>query len=300
MAKEKKNADIDPILRNAMDMASAIVQAVVNDPANPLLDETLDAVRRDVGPDWSSSMQQTYEYYIVDPATWSDLEKLDNVENCTITRDLENETKGSASITSETDLSEKYVRCYLIAFQSGYTYKIPIGTHMYQAPGFDYNGKRHIVSQDGYTPLIELKESMPPVGYALRKSDPIMSLAYSIAIEHMRAPLIDCDNTKTLSKNFVSDVNDTCLTFLTDLIGTAGYEFAIDALGQIFFETTKDTSALQPVYIYNDDNSSILYPEVKMQRDLYGVPNVVEVVYSPSDGTPIYARAANNNKDSIG
>lgn len=299
MAKEKKNADIDPILRNAVDMASAIVQAVVNNPANPLLDETLDAVHKDVGPDWSSSMQQTYEYYIVDPATWSDLEKLDNVENCTITRDLENETKGSASITSETDLSEKYVRCYLIAFQSGYTYKIPIGTHMYQAPGFDYNGKRHIVSQDGYTPLIELKESMPPVGYALRKSDQIMALAYSIAIEHMRAPLIDCDNTKTLSKNFVSDVNDTWLTFLTDLIGTAGYEFAIDALGQIFFEATKDTSALQPVYIYNDDNSSILYPEVKMQRDLYGVPNVVEVVYSPSDGTPIYARAANNNKDSI-
>ena len=86
MAKEKKNADIDPVLRNVMDMASALVQDIVENPNNSLVAEAFDAIYKDVGPDWSSSMQQTYEYYIVDPATWSDLEKLDNVESCTITR----------------------------------------------------------------------------------------------------------------------------------------------------------------------------------------------------------------------
>ena len=29
--------------------------------------------------DWLATMQQTYEYYIVDPGTWKDVKRLDNV-----------------------------------------------------------------------------------------------------------------------------------------------------------------------------------------------------------------------------
>ena len=38
-------------------------------------------------PNWKESMQQTFEYYIVDPDTWMDTKKLDNVKTCTINRD---------------------------------------------------------------------------------------------------------------------------------------------------------------------------------------------------------------------
>ena len=48
--------------------------------------------------DWLSSMQQTFEYYIVDPGTWKDVKLLDNVKSCTITRDAEADTLGSATI----------------------------------------------------------------------------------------------------------------------------------------------------------------------------------------------------------
>ena len=41
---------------------------------------------------------------------------------------------------------------------------------------------------------------------------------------------------------------------------------------------------MQPVWTYNDDNSSILYPEFSMQHDIFGIPNVVEVVYSNGSG----------------
>ena len=39
-------------------------------------------------------------------------------------------------------------------------------------------------------------------------------------------------------------------------------------------------ASLQPVWTYDDDNSSILYPELTIDHDLYGIPNVVEVIYS--------------------
>ena len=49
-------------------------------------------------PDWTKSMQQTFEYYIVDPTSWKDSEKLDNILSSTITRDSEVDTLGSATI----------------------------------------------------------------------------------------------------------------------------------------------------------------------------------------------------------
>ena len=47
--------------------------------------------------DWTKSMQQTFEYYIVDPSTWKDIKRLNNVKSCTIDRDSEAQTLGSAN-----------------------------------------------------------------------------------------------------------------------------------------------------------------------------------------------------------
>ena len=77
---------------------------------------------------WAESMQQTFEYYIVDPGTWKDKEKLTNVKSCTINRDLDTETLGSATIDVTESLGECYVRVYLITIQNGITEKHPFGT----------------------------------------------------------------------------------------------------------------------------------------------------------------------------
>lgn len=49
-------------------------------------------------PDWTKSMQQTFEYYEVDPGTWQDKRLLTNIKKSSINRDLTVETLGSASI----------------------------------------------------------------------------------------------------------------------------------------------------------------------------------------------------------
>ena len=48
--------------------------------------------------DWLSSMQQTFEYYVVNPDTWKDEKLIDNVISCTINRDSEAETLGCFGI----------------------------------------------------------------------------------------------------------------------------------------------------------------------------------------------------------
>lgn len=247
--------------------------------------------------DWTASMQQTYEYYIVDPGTWKDVTRIDKVKSSTIIRDDESETLGSASINVTESIKECYIRIYLIAIQNGVREKVPLGTYLVQTPSLTYNGKVQTVSLDAYTPLLELKEGMPPLGYALLKSTNIMATAYRLCRENMRAPVVKADDSNKLFNDFVSDVSDTWLTFLRDLISNAKYEFMLDELGYVLFSPKQDTASLQPVWTYDDGNSSILYPDIDLNYDLYGVPNVVEVIYSNSSGN-YYAKVVNDNPNS--
>ena len=247
--------------------------------------------------DWLSTMQQTYEYYIVDPGTWKDIKRLDNVVKSSIKRDSSAETLGSATIDITGMLEECYIRIYLITIQNGFREKHPLGTFLVQTPSYKYDGKVQTVSLDAYTPLLELKESPPPFGYSILEEENIMERAYTIIREKARAPIIKTEKEDRLKSDFVANTNDTWLTFLTDLIANAKFSFGLDEMGRILFNPIQDTASLQPVWTFDDSNSSILYPEVDISHDLYGIPNVVEVVYS-SGNTCFSSRAVNDDKNS--
>lgn len=247
--------------------------------------------------DWAKTTQRTYEYYIVDPETWGDVQRLTNVKSSSISRDSSTETLGSASFAITESIGEAYVRVYMITVQNGVREKRPLGTFLLQTPSSKFDGRIHDVTVDAYTPLLELKESPPPIGYFVEKGTNIMDKAYELVREHARAPVarVYCD--KTLPYNFVSNADDTWLSFLIDLIALADYEFDLDEMGRILFAPKQDIDALQPVWTYGDDNSSILYPDLSISNDIFGVPNVVEVVYSGEYGT-YRARVVNDDPNS--
>lgn len=248
-------------------------------------------------PDWSQSMQQTFEYYVVDPGTWKDVRKIDNVKSCSISWDSETDTLGSATIDVVDTLGECYIRVYLITIQNGLRERHPLGTFMSQTPSSSFDGKVRTVSMDAYTPLIELKEKQPPLGYSLLKDDNIMDMAYQLTMENTRAPVIQTKSSETLYSDFVSDTNDTWITFLRDLLANAKYSFALDEMGRVLFAPDQDIASLQPVTTFDDSNSSILYPEISMNHDLYGLPNVVEVIYS-NGAEHYYSRVVNDDVNS--
>lgn len=248
-------------------------------------------------PDWFSSMQQTFEYYVVDPNTWRDKKLIDSVVSCTIDRDAEAETLGSATIETTESLGECYVRVYLVTIQNGVKEKHPLGTFLVQSPSTSFDGKIMTASMDAYTPLIELKENPTPIGYSLSKGMNIMDMAYRLVREHARAPVFKTEHSKTLHDDFVSNTDDTWLTFLSDLIANAKYDFALDEMGRILFSPKQDTASLQPVQTFDDGNSSILYPTISTERDLYGIPNIVEVVYSKGKDY-YFARVVNDDSNS--
>lgn len=230
--------------------------------------------------DWTKSMQQTFEYFIVDPVTWKDTKQIPNVISSSITRDLETETLGSLSININETIGECYIRVYLVAIQNGIKERFPLGTFLVQTPTFEFDGRTRSVSLDAYTPLLELKEKKPALGYSITEGENIMQMAYRLIRENARAPVVETINERNLYENFIANVDDNWLIFVRDLIGNAEHELMLDELGRILFAPIQDTSALQPVWTYDDSNSSILYPSIDITQDLYGIPNVVEVVYS--------------------
>ena len=274
-------------------------------------------------PDWTKPMSQTYEYYIVDPGTWKDLKKLDTVRSSTISRDSEAETLGSASFVVTDMMKECYIRTYLVTIQNGVTERHPLGTHLIQTPSSKFNGRVKDISLDGYTPLMELKENQPAIGYFVPKStsdEPVnvMETAYRLTRDHVRAPVIKAECPTETSFVVVADPNDTWLSYLSDFISAQVFEvqytnktritqytYDLDELGRILFAPVQDIASMQPVWTYTDDNSSILYPDITMDHDMYGIPNVVEVIYSGSvstgDGKNVdhyYARVENHDPNS--
>ena len=247
-------------------------------------------------PDWTKTMQQTFEYYIVDPGTWRDTRKINTVISSSITRDSTLETLGSASITIAESLGECYIRIYLITIQNGIREKHSLGTLLVQSPSYSFDGKIKNVTLDAYTPLLELKENPTPLGYSVLKDENILDTAYRIVREQVRAPVIKPQKDEVLNTNFVANINDTWITFVRDLVANADHSLALDDMGRIFFSPNQDTMSLQPIWTFDDSNSSILYPELSVDRDLYGIPNVVEVIYS--NGTEYYYGKAVNDDPS--
>ena len=248
-------------------------------------------------PNWTEGMQQDFEYYIVDPTTWKDDKKITNIISSTINYDADAETLGSASFNITESVGECYIRIYLITIQNGVREKIPLGTFLIQTPSSSFNGKVRNVTMDAYTPLLELKENPTPIGYYIAKGENILDSAIKIIDEHSRAPIVITKDDATIPYDFVSNTNDTWLTFTTDLIANAKYKYDLDGMGRILFSKMQDIASLQPVYTYEDGENSILYADQDMDHDLYGIPNVVEVIYS-NGADNFYVRLVNDDPNS--
>lgn len=243
--------------------------------------------------DWKDDMTQTFEFWAIDPRTWQDSRMLTTVSEMTMDYDLDKETLGSASITCAELLGEVYVRAYLVAEQGGETRRECLGTFMVQSPSYTYDGKAAEHTADAYTPLLELREKLPEIGYTTPEADLVLERAVKIARQYTRAPVAQAAGSTAICGNFTANLDDTWLSFASDLLARAGYRYMVGPRGEVYTQPVADAASMRPVYTFTDDNSSILLPDVTLECDLYGIPNVIEVVWGNN-----ITRAVNDDPDS--
>ena len=253
--------------------------------------------------DWCSSMTQTFEFYEVDPGTWKDKKRIKTLTSARISRDLQSNTLETASFNSTEMFGECYIRVYLIAIQNGIRHKIALGTFLVQTPSKTFNGKVNSITVDAYSPLLELSDVKPPLGFTIMKNQNIMNNVADLTMENLRAPVVKATGvSKEMYADFTAEPDESWLDYLVAAMQTADYSYSLDEMGRVLFSPSQSTASLQPVWTYDDDNSSILYPDVTDDFDLYGVPNTVEVIYSGQDATGeslvLYSTVVNDKPDS--
>lgn len=250
--------------------------------------------------DWHESRTNTYEYYLVDPNTWTNIRKLKYVTAGSISHDSGSETLNSASITvNEEDLGECYIRVYLITIQNNKKERYPLGTFLAQTSSVKFDGKVSQPSLTAYSPLLELKDVAPPLGYSCRKKEKVLEKVHSFCEQYCRAPVIQSSSSKDiLEVDFVANTSDTWLSYSIDLLSSVKYHMELDEMGKIMFAPDQEIESMQPVFTYSDDNSSILYPEITKSIDIFGVPNTLEVIYSENN-LYLTSTAVNNDENSI-
>lgn len=275
--------------------------------------------------DWTKSMRQTYEVYTVDPKTWLNNRLLDTVTGASITRDIASETIVSGSIDYVGELGEEYVRIYLVAEQDGEVERVPLITMLCQTPSTTYNGKYISTQISGYSPLTELAGEYPPIGFTIPRNYPswmyknfpgsgrlithLDKCIVDYTRAYCRAPVngfalssteydMDDISLNTFTQDYVAGNEDSWSKVIFDLLEKINYKPMVNPLGEISFYKTPEYRKMQPIWTFDDSNSSILGSDISIERDLYNVPNVVELIMTNVKGRVITASAENRDSGS--
>lgn len=264
--------------------------------------------------DWTKSMSQTYEFYIVNPYTGMDKQRLYNVTGASVTRDLQSDTQVSGSIEYDGELGEVYVRVYLVAEQGDEHEKIPLITMLCQTPSTSFNGKYKKTSITGYSPLIELQNCYPPFGYTIPKYNNTASYKKEWSLdkkipelcsEHMRMTVLSIGedlssvNEEKLTQPMAIDPQQSWFEVITTFINLTDYMFKVTPSGIIYFDKKPKINKMAVTWTYDTENSSILSSDVTIDRDIYNVPNVIEVIATSTTGNVITKVVENNDINSV-
>ena len=249
--------------------------------------------------DWTKGSNQWIEHYEVSPNSWIDIRKIDNIISATISSDITSETRTSATYEVDGKFDgEKYVRTYLCTNQNGIVYKEPLGTFLLQSFNGGYNGIKSSTKITAYSPLIELKEKYTPICYTFPKDINFIPSLLNNIDNNMRAKVIQNYNKPKLpSLDFVASPDDTWLSFMSSVLNQNKLRYNIDAYGRFYIEDISPYESMPAKWTFNDDVNSILYKDIRINQDLYSVPNVIEVYISTSQGTST-AIARNDNPNS--
>lgn len=247
--------------------------------------------------DWTSSLRIDWRYTLVDPDTWVDTEEIPFVRSCSITWDADSELLVSGSLEVDGDIGEEpYVRVWCDAVQGDLAERHAVATLLCQTAKGSTEGTVRTAEAEAYSPLLELSDDKPPVGWSVSGS---ADDAIALICSHMRAPYAPYESGVTLATAVVATEDESWLDMLWAVCDEAGLEFWVDGMGRLVFGPTAEPWALQPVQTISDtDPRGILFAEREVETDLFGIPNHFEAIRSDT-GEWVKGEAWNDDPASI-
>ena len=260
---------------------------------------------------WGLGYSASYHATLVDPITMEDIgygdEASFDITGGSISR-TDTDLRQSADIsTVDIELErESWIRVYMIATQGVEKQRIPIFTGLAITPSKNVNGRRTEISIQCYSVLKPLQDILLPKGWFVdtgvsctniirQLTDPISNIVTIAPTDAMFDDYIIAEN------------NETYLSMLDAVLTSMNWRIRIDGYGRVSI----GPYANEPAQIFDGRSNDVLEPQVKIDNDWYGCPNVLRVttnydeyieydysdsIYSiPSRGRQVWAEESNCN-----
>lgn len=250
-----------------------------------------------MGVDWSRGMRQSFELVEVDADTWTEGAEHGELVSATVTYEDEGQLC-SAELESDEQFSTGYYRLYIVAEQDGEAERVPVATVLCESDTLSSDGKHATYDATGYSPLKELDDTAPRIGWAVGSGTSVMSAVKAVLSEHCRAPKSYAVSSTATCESYVAEEDDSWLDVVEDLLAQVSAHLEVDGWGRVLVVPDADSSALSPAVTWTDSpddgEASVSLPDLEVDFDRADVPNRYEAVLS-GDSSFIVAAAQNDD-----
>lgn len=223
-----------------------------------------------------------YRYVVVDPETMGEVGNVSDIVDGTINRKYLSTLKEGASFnysnTADVEkIGNKYLRVYLDATTPTETTSEALGTFIISTPTHTFSEVGTSGTATGYSLLQVLNDEHVDSTLTIPAGTNLIQYACTIITARGLQCIAD-DSSFTSSSDASFDTDASYLDVVIYCTQQAGFGTpTISPYGAILLSRYQDPTKQSPVRVY-DALSTVLFPEVSHELDIFSVPNKVIVV----------------------
>lgn len=219
---------------------------------------------------WSSGYKATFYACFIDPRTWNDLDRFE-ITDGSVSRSTD-DLRQSASLkcTDYDEQTERWVRIYMDAEQSGDISHNALFTGMATSPSRDIDGAVTERNLDCYSVLKACDDILLPRGWYVPKGRN-GALAIRDLLKVTPAPVDDGGNTSpNIEDAIIAEDDETNLTMIGKILNAINWRLQISGDGVIHLSPMPQ----EPVVKMSAETNDILETSLSIERDWFNCPNV--------------------------
>lgn len=224
--------------------------------------------------DWNKGFSAKYYASFVDPQTWKDIETF-NITGGSI-KNTDSGLRCSADVNciNYQQRTERWVRIWLDAAQTGSAAHVPIFTGLATVPERNIDGKLVSTPLTCYSVLKAAQDVLLPLGYYAPTGISGAGLVKSLLSEVIPAPVTIIGDSPSLSRYIIAEDNENRLSLSEKILAAINWRLRVQGDGSVSICSMATELSAQFDPLENDS----IEPQLKAINDWYSCPNVFRAI----------------------
>lgn len=219
---------------------------------------------------WESGYTSTFYACYIDPQTWNDTERFEIIEGSVERTSDSLRQSASLKCTDYDQTTERWVRIYMDAVQSGDVSHTPLFTGIATSPSRDIDGAVEERELECYSVLKACEDILLPRGWYVPAGRNAV-LAIKSLLEVTPAPVDGDEEASPLMQDaLIAEDDETNLTMIEKILNAINWQMQIRGDGTIALSPV----SVDPVAEFSPLVLDIVETSLSVERDWFECPNV--------------------------